>query len=86
MTEDIRVLMDDFYAKGMEMSRTLMLNPARDAQFCGQHVSQCLAMLNMKVGEQWGTKLREIPIVHVPEAIEEIAVEVTPPAKPKKGK
>lgn len=88
MKDDLRVLMDDFYATGMALSRTLGTQEGRDAQFCASQVGQAMAVLNMRCGEQWGIKLREIPIV--PEVIEPVveAIEEEPvkAPKPKKAK
>ena len=85
MKDDLRVLMDDFYATGMALSRTLGTQEGKDAQFCASQVGQAMAVLNMKCGEQWGLKLREIPIVPEVEEIIE-AIEEPKPAKPSKKK
>ena len=78
MKDELRAMMDDFYAKGMKLSREIGGNEERDSKFCASQVSQAMAVLNMRCGEQWGIKLREIPLVV------EVIPEPEPAPKPTK--
>ena len=84
MKPEYQVLMDNLCHHMTELVKTLRTDPNPDAVFCARQVGTALATMDMRVEEQWGVRMKPVPIV-VEETIQE-AVEVKPSAKPKKAK
>lgn len=65
MRDEIKDKMNDLAFKMQSLVDELRLDPGADAQFCARTISQSYAIINMRLGEQYGVKL-------MPKAIEQI--------------
>lgn len=89
MNQELQSKMNNLYFQMGELVKDLKKDPSPDSVFCCRQVGTSMATLEMRVEEQWGIRLQQIPLeVPEPEVSVEVpvAVKSVAPAAPKKAK